>query len=86
MTRALFGELLFFFLPFAVFAAYLVLRRRDPLAWEAWSGQVSWLTISGLALVVAALVYAGVTVERQQGPYEPTHMENGRLVPGEFPR
>jgi hypothetical protein len=84
MTRAILGEALLFFLPFAVFAGYLVVRRTSPLALEAWSGNVSWLAVVGVALVVAAMLYAGIFPERQQGKFVPAHMENGRLVPGEF--
>ena len=35
MMRVAFGEALLFFLPFALFALYLVVRRRNPLAWAA---------------------------------------------------
>lgn len=84
MTRAVFGEALLFFLPFAVFAVYLVLRRRNPLAWAAWSGQVSWLVIAGLACAILALLYTGITADRRQGPFQPTHFESGRVVPGQF--
>jgi hypothetical protein len=84
MTRAVFGEALLFFLPFALFALYLVLRRRNPFTLAAWSGQVSWLVIAGLACAILALVVTGITAERRAGPYEPTHLENGRVVPGQF--
>ena len=84
MTRAIFGEALLFLLPFGVFAVYLVLRRRNPLAWAAWSDQVNWLVIAGLACVILALLYTGITAERREGPYQPTHMEKGRVVPGRF--
>jgi hypothetical protein len=84
MTRAVFGEALLFFLPFALFALYLLLRRRNPFTLAAWSGQVSWLVIAGLACAILALVVTGITAERRAGPYEPTHLENGRVVPGQF--
>jgi uncharacterized protein DUF6111 len=84
MTRAVFGEALLFFLPFALFALYLVLRRRNPFTLAAWSGQVSWLVIAGLACAILALIVTGITADRREGPYEPTHLENGRLVPGQF--
>jgi hypothetical protein len=47
---------------------------------------VSWLVIAGLALAIASLLYAGIAGERQQGAFVPTHLENGRVVPGEFRR
>lgn len=84
MIRALLEEALLFLLPFALFAAYLVLRRRNPMLWSSWSGQTSWLVIVGLALAVGSLVIAGVFAERQTGAFVPTHVENGRVVPGQF--
>jgi hypothetical protein len=45
---------------------------------------VSWLVIAGLACAILALVVTGITAERRAGPYEPTHLENGRVVPGQF--
>jgi hypothetical protein len=84
MTRAIFGEALLFFLPFVAFAAYLVLRRRNPLAWSSWSDQSVRLVIAGLALAILALLYTGVTADRQTGAFQPTRVENGRVVPGQF--
>jgi hypothetical protein len=43
-----------------------------------------WLTIAGLAMVVVSLVAAGLLADRQTGAFEPTHLENGRVVPGRF--
>lgn len=84
MIRTLVDDLLLLLLPFAVFAAYLVLRRRNPMQREAWSGRVGWLGIVGLLLVVAAFLLAGILAERQTGAFIPTHVENGRVVPGQF--
>jgi hypothetical protein len=84
MTRAVITEILIFLVPFALFAAFLLARKRNPFLRAAWSGQVSWLALAGLALAIAGLVYMGATSERRQGPFVPTHLENGRVVPGEF--
>ena len=85
MIRILLEEALLFLLPFALFAVYLLIRRRNPLARASWSlGQVSWLVVAGLACVVVVLLVTGLTADRQSGAFEPTHMENGRLVPGQF--
>jgi len=84
MTRAIFGEALLFLLPFAVFALVLIARRRNPLKWAAWSDQVSWLTVAGLVCVIVALLFTGISADRQGGAFQPAHMENGRLVPGQF--
>ncbi|HEY7386436.1 MAG TPA: DUF6111 family protein [Beijerinckiaceae bacterium] len=84
MIRAIFGEALVFLLPFAVFALFLVLRRRNPFKAEAWSDSALWLVIAGLASVVIALLVTGLTSERQTGAFVPPHLEDGRLVPGQF--
>ncbi len=84
MTRAIIGEALLFFLPFAVFAIYLAFRRRNPFAWSHWSDQTFWLVITGLVCVVLALVYTGLTAERHTGAFVPTRSENGRIIPGQF--
>ena len=84
MFRAVIGEALLFFVPFALFALYLVLRRRNPLLWASWSDQATWLVIAGLVLAIAAFLYTGRTAERHQGGFVPPHLENGRVVPGQF--
>lgn len=84
MTRAIFGEALLFFIPFAVFALYLVARRRNPLQWASWSDQSLMLVIAGLVCVMLAFVITGLTADRPTGAFEPTHLENGRVVPGRF--
>jgi phosphoglycerol transferase MdoB-like AlkP superfamily enzyme len=84
MTRVILGEALLFFAPFLIFAAYLVIRRRNPFQTAAWEGSISWLAIAGLAIAIGAFVFLGLTAERQTGAYVPTHLENGRVVPGGF--
>lgn len=84
MIRAIFGEALFFFLPFVAFAIFLLLRRRSPFRWAAWSDKTAWLVLAGLGLAVAALLYTGLTADRQRGAFEPPHLENGQVVPGRF--
>ena len=84
MTRAIFGEALLFFLPFAAFALYLLVRRRNPFAWTHWSEQTLRLVIAGLVCVILAFVFTGLTADRQTGAFQPTRSENGRIVPGQF--
>jgi|EndMetStandDraft_8_1072994.scaffolds.fasta_scaffold772941_2 uncharacterized protein DUF6111 len=84
MTRAVIQGLVLFLLPFVLFAVYLVVRRRNPLLWSHWSDQSLWLTIAGLGFVVISLIATGLLAERQTGTYVPTHVENGRVVPGHF--
>jgi len=84
MTRAIIQEAVLFLLPFVAFAVYLIIRRRDPLAWSSWSDQSVWLVIAGLACVIVSLVGAGLLADRQTGEFVPTHIEDGRVVPGRF--
>ena len=84
MIRAVFGEALLFLLPFALFALFLILKRRNPLRLSAWSDSAIWLVIAGLACAIVGLVVTGVMSERQTGAFVPPHLENGRVVPGQF--
>ena len=83
--RTLFESLLLFFAPFAVFALYLAVRLRYPLALEHWSkSRVATLTLIGLAAVIAGLVTLEAFAPRGQGRYIPAHLENGVLVPAKI--
>jgi Family of unknown function (DUF6111) len=84
MIRAIFGEALLFLLPFAVFALFLILKRRNPFRLAAWSDSTLWLVIAGLACVILGLVITGITADRETGGFVPPHVEDGRLVPGQF--
>lgn len=84
MIRAVIEEILLFLIPFGLFALYLVARRRNPLRWAHWSSGSFWLVMIGLGLAALSFVVAGVTSVRHTTGYAPAHMENGRLVPGEF--
>ena len=49
MVRALFETVGLFLAPFALFALYLTLRLKFPLAVEHWTrGRLSWLALTGL--------------------------------------
>lgn len=84
MTRAFLQGLVLFLLPFVLFGAYLMIRRRNALAWSSWSDQSFWLAIAGLVMVILSLIATGLLSERQTGAFVPTHIENGRVVPGQF--
>ncbi|KMO40926.1 DUF6111 family protein [Methylobacterium aquaticum] len=84
MARALIDDILLFLLPFALFGAWLVLRQRSPLRWIHWSDQAVRLAIAGAALVIASILGVALTAERHRDGFVPTHLENGRVVPGQF--
>ena len=83
MWRAFAQTALLFLTPFAAYAAFHLLQKRWPFVAELWRGRVSALTIAGLVLAIAGLV-ALASTGREQGPYVPAHVENGRIVPGQF--
>lgn len=84
MIRLVLEQLAVFLLPFLLFAAVLLLRRRNLLAFEHWAAHVSWLAIAGLVLVLLAFLGTAIFAERPLSGFEPTHMENGQVVPGRF--
>jgi hypothetical protein len=85
MLRVLLEPALLFGLPFIVYILYLAIRQRYPFAVEAWSrSRVATLALAGLAVAVAGVILIGAFAPRQQGPYVPAHVENGRLLPGHF--
>lgn len=84
MLRSIVEEVLLFVLPFCIFAGYLVVKKRNPLDVEHWSGHVFWLSVVGLVLAIGFVIAAGWIAPRSEGAYDPPHMENGQLVPGRF--
>lgn len=86
MWRVFIEEFFLFILPFGLFAGWLLARSKNPLDIEHWDGHKFWLAMTGIALVVALLVWGAMFAPRDMGAYEPPHMENGQLVPGRFSR
>ena len=85
MIRVVAESVLLFLIPFLCFGAYLLARRRDPVAVDAWTGgTVATLSLGGLALAAMGILLFGLLEERPTGAYLPAHLESGRLVPGHF--
>ncbi len=84
MLRIVIEEVLLFVLPFCAFAAYLVIRRRNPFDVEHWSPHLFRLSVAGLVVAIAVFAVTGLRSPQNRGAYEPPHMENGVLVPGRF--
>jgi hypothetical protein len=83
MLRSIAESLGLFFLPFLLFAVYLALRARWPLAIEHWTrSRVATLVIVGLVAALGGLIGASLFAPRGQGVYIPAHIEHGVLVPG----
>jgi hypothetical protein len=84
MWRAFVETALLFLTPFLAYALFHLLQMRWPFVAELWRGRtISVLTILGLVVAIAGMVTLGLT-RTERGAYVPAHVENGRLVPGEF--
>ncbi len=85
MWRPIFESLSLFLAPFVLFAAYLVVRLRYPLAIEHWTrSRVATLILAGLAAALIGMIVMIAAAPRSQGVYVPAHVESGVLVPGRF--
>ena len=85
MIRVIVEAIALFLVPFAAFAVFLLLRRRNPASVDAWTaGTAANLALAGLALAALMIFVFGVFEERPKGAYVPAHVENGRVVPGRF--
>lgn len=85
MWRAFAEPAALFLAPFVLYVVYLLALRRNPVKAAHWpSGARMALTLAGLAVAVAGMLYFGLTADRQTGRYTPAHVENGRVVSGHF--
>jgi hypothetical protein len=83
MSRIILEPALLFASPFVVYLIYLALRRTYPFAVDHWThGAISALTLAGLAVAVAGMLFFGIFAVRHEGAYVPAHIEDGKLVPG----
>ncbi len=83
MLRLSAEGLALFLLPFAAYAALLLLGQRLPFAQRGWGPRplVLMATI-GCAFAILGLLGLGLFGERSRGDYVPAHMDGSRLVPG----
>jgi uncharacterized membrane protein len=84
MIRPVLTEIGLFLLPFAAYAAFLLISRYNLLAGTSWPLHiVGGLVGVALALTVGALVLlANFSGAPPGSTYTPAHLENGKLVPG----
>jgi hypothetical protein len=84
MIRPIFTELVLFLAPFAAYAIFLWLTRRNVLANASWSvSTVASLAIVALLLMIASFVLLAQFSGAPPGStYVPAQIEGGRLVPG----
>ena len=83
MARALAEPLVFFTVPFALYALVLLLQLINPFAIDRWTRRVVLpLTLSGVVLAVGSIALVGLLAPRYEGGYVPAHIVDGHLVQG----
>ena len=84
MIRPVLTEVGIFLIPFAVYIVFLIATRSGLLVPASWPLHlVAKLTVAALLLVIASLVLlAEFSGAPPHSTYVPSHIENGRLVPG----
>lgn len=86
MIRPVLIELLLFITPFAAYAFLLWAKNHGVLDPEHWPLRtVAGLTAAALLLMaISAIVTAQLSGVPPGSVYEPAHVEDGRLVPGQL--
>ena len=86
MIRPILTEILLFLTPFAVYALFLYATRAGVLHVESWPRKtVAWLTAAAVVLMIAGfVVLTQVDYHPAGSSYVPPHVEDGKLIPGQF--
>jgi Family of unknown function (DUF6111) len=84
MIRPALTEIGIFFIPFVVYALFLVATRSNLVAQSSWPlPLLAKLLLGSLLLVIASFIMlANFSGAPPHSTYVPAHIENGRLVPG----
>ncbi len=85
MIRPVLTELALFVTPFAIYALYLLATKTTVFDRTAWPPKtIATLAIAALVLMLGSFFYLSHFSGAPPGStYQPAHMENGRLVPGQ---
>ena len=87
MARLLAFDAVFFLIPFAVYALWLLITRGSLSNIADWQARtIAWLAGGGAAVVVVVLVvFIQFQASPTTGTYIPPHLdENGNIVEGHF--
>ena len=86
MIRPVLTELAIFLIPFVAYAIFLVATRAGVFASSSWPAHlIAKLVLGSLLLVVISFVLlAHFSGAPPDSTYVPAHIEDGKLVPGEF--
>jgi hypothetical protein len=86
MLRFVAFDAIFFLIPFAAYALWLVVTRRalpNAADWEVRT--IGYLALAGAVLVLGVLIaFVHFDAEPPGGVYVPAQLENGKIVPGHF--
>lgn len=83
MVRFIAFNAVFFLAPFAVYAAWLMLRQGTAGRAADWPVRtIAYLTAGGLVLTVIALLFFINFTGAPSGHYTPATVEDGRIIPG----
>ncbi len=87
MTRLVAFDAIFFLIPFAVYALWLVITRGSLSNIADWQARtIAWLAAGGAALMILVLVvFVHLGSAPVGGSYVPAYVnDNGDIVPGHF--
>lgn len=87
MIRLVTFDALFFLIPFAVYALWLLITRGSLTNISDWQARtIAWLAAGGAALMIAVLViFVHLNAPPAGGTYVPAYVgEDGTIVPGHF--
>jgi hypothetical protein len=84
MLRIVIIDAIFFLMPFAAYALWLMMTRRtitNPDDWQVRT--IAWLALIGATLMVIVLtIFVHLDPGRPGGIYVPPRLEDGVIVPG----
>ncbi len=85
MIRMLLTHGLLFFVPFIAYAVWVMVVRKAKRDKRFRDGPLLWLSICGIALVVASLVLLAETNHAPPGSqFRPSQIIDGKFVPGGY--
>jgi hypothetical protein len=83
MVRFIAFNAVFFLLPFALYAGWLIMRRGSAARAADWPVRtIAYLTAGGLVLTGIALLFFINFSGSPSGQYTPATVKDGRIVPG----
>ncbi len=84
MARFIALDFVFFLMPFAIYAIWLLFTRGSMFNIPDWEVRtIAYLGIAGAVLLMGAvLAFATFGTAPPDGVYVPAHMEDGKLIPG----